>query len=272
MVKSLSLSKKKVTRSVVIPIIAVSLLAATVYYSVPDSLHFRSIAFALGSGQLNSNSLTVYFQTEQLNATFFNGTTWTEGYPTVAGELNSTDIEDIQLEPCPGYGGGNGGPPGPWLATFEYAFDWGIHAGLTGESVMDLGTLEVTNYTFSFYESQNMHLPNSSAPILNYPLQVNATGYWNIGPLLYGPWTWQMNSSQIQRILPNGTDPVNITFNLDLNINLYYQLTTNAGTQTGNATVQWSGPWGTLQLLHENGTLLGFQYGFSDVSLEMIAT
>jgi hypothetical protein len=81
-----------------------------------------------------------------------------------------------------------------------------------------------------------------------------------------------MNSSQIQSILPNGTDAVNITFNLDLNINLYYQLTTNAGTQTGNATVQWSGPWGTLQLLHENDTLLGFQYGFSDVSLEMIAT
>jgi hypothetical protein len=252
-------------------IIAVSLFAATIYYTVPNGLHFKTIAFAMSSGQSNSKGLTVYMQSYILNVTLLNGTTWEGSCPTLAGELNSTDIEEIHFLPEPGYGGGNGFP-GPWLATIEYAFDWGIPASVAGESIVDLGTLEVANYTFSFYESHGSPLPTIGPPMLDYPLQVKATGYWNIGPLLYGPWTWQMNSSQIKSILPDGTDPVNITYNLNLNINLFYQLTTEAGTQTGNSTVQWGGSWGTLQLQHENDTLLGLRYDFSEISLEMMAT
>jgi hypothetical protein len=270
-VKSLSLSKKKAARLIVTGIIAVSLFAAAIYYAVPNSLHFKTIAFALGSGQSNSKSLTVYMQSYILNVTLLNGTIWEGSYPNLAGELNSTDIEEIHFMPEPGYGGGNGFP-GRYLATIEYAFDWGIPASVAGESIVDLGTLNVINYTFSFYEWHDSPLPTKSPPTLDYPLHVNATGYWNIGPLLYGPWTWQMNRSQIQSILPDGTDPVNITYNLNLNIHLFYQFTTEAGTQTGNATVQWGGPWGTLQLQHENETLLGLQYNFSEISLEMMAT
>ncbi len=132
----MSLSKKKVTRSVIIPIIAVSLLAATVYYSVPDSLHLRSIAFALGpslSNSMNSANSSLYSLIADLNVTFQNGTTW-EFYNSPFGlnyvgaaELNSTDIKEIQLFPFPGYS------PGldlqkPFWAAIEYAADWGIRA------------------------------------------------------------------------------------------------------------------------------------------------
>jgi hypothetical protein len=148
--------------------------------------------------------------------------------------------------------------------------DWGVRTGLSGEMPEDLGTLDVANYTFSYYVTMDRPIPTTPAPQLNYTLQVNATGNWNVGPLLYGPWWWQMNSDQIRRTLFNTAEPFNITINLDLSINLYYLLTTNDGTQAGNTRVQWSGLWGIIRPLHQSDELIGFQYDFADVRLMMV--
>lgn len=280
-VKSLSLSKKKVTRSVVIPIVAVSLLAATIYYSVPGSFHLRAIAFALGPNlnSMNANS-SLYSLIADLNVTFQNGTTW-DFYNSPFGlnyvgatELNSTDIKEIQLFPFPGYS------PGldlqePFWAAIEYAADWGIPVNLRGESTLDLGVLNVANYTFGFGDEKDMRPPpDYRIPTLNYTLAVNGTGYWDLGmlPPFYGPWNWHVNIDQIRSILLNTTGPASISFDLDLSMNVFYQITTAEGTQSGSSTVEWSGRWGTLQLLHDGDQLLGLQYSFTEVSLRMMAT
>lgn len=256
--------------------VVVSLLAATVYYSIPDTVHVRSIAFALGPNppnSMNSGNSTVYSLVTELNVTFLNGTVWTSRYPDASiGELNSTDIKEIQLYPLPAYIGGLD-IPGPHWAAIELAADWGIHTDLMGERTVDLGVLNVANYTFSFCEAGDMSLPpNYTIPELNYTLQVDATGYWHLGPELYGPWTWRMNADQIQDILLNATGPANISVNLDLGLIVYYQITSRSGTQAGSATVEWLGKWGAFQLLHDGDKLLGLQYSFSDVSLRMMAT
>lgn len=275
MVKSLSISKKRLTKAVVVAAVAVSLFAATVYYSIPDTFRMRSIAFALGPNlpnSMNSGNSSVYSLVTELNVTFLNGTVWTSRYPDAStGELNSTDIKEIQLYPLPAYMGGLDLPE-PYWAAIEFAADWGIHTELIDERTVDLGVLNVDNYTFSFCEAGDMSWPlNYTTPELNYTLQVDATGYWNVGPEIYGPWTWRIDTDQIQDILLNTTGPANISVNLDLGLIVYYQITTSDGTRAGNATVEWSGRWGTFQLLRDGSKLLGLRYSFSDVSLRMMA-
>jgi hypothetical protein len=282
-VKSLSLSKKKSARLVVIGIVAVSLFAAAIYYAVPDSFHIRSIAFALGpnrSNSMNSANSSVYSLIAEINVTFLNGTTYVTdlNLPTLgavgAGELNSTDIKEIRVYPFPGYSPGLD-LPNPFWAAIEYAADWGIRTSLTGEETASLGVLNVVNYTFGFGDAKDMSPPlGYRIPTLNYTLEVNGTGYWDLGllPPFYGPWNWHMNIDQIQSILLNTTGPASISFDLDLSMNVYYQITTEDGTQTGNAIVGWSGRWGTLQLLNDGDKLVGLRYSFSDISLRMMAT
>lgn len=275
----MSLSKKKAARLVVVGIIVVSLFAAATYYAVPDSLHFKSIAFALGPNlnSMNSNS-SLYALIADLNVTFQNGTTW-EFYNSPFGlnyvgaaELNSTDIKEIQLFPFPGYS------PGldlqkPFWAAIEYAADWGIRTSLTGQETTNLGVLNVVNYTFGFGDARDMRPPAGyRIPSLNYTLWRDATGYWDLGTLPYGPWNWHINSDQIHDILANTTGSASISFDLDLSMTVFYQITTADGTQTGNAIVEWSGSWGTLQLLNDGNGLVGLRYSFSEISLRMMVT
>lgn len=271
----MSLSSMKVTRSVVVAIIAVSLFASGIYYAVPDNHAPRSIAFALGPGQypsMNAVNSTVLSLVTWINVTFQNGTVWMSYYPEASSAgLNSTDIKEIQIFPFPAYLGGFDLPE-PWLAMLQYAMDWKIQTGLAANKTEDLGVLDVKNYTFSFFSSADMRIPpNRSASVLNYTLQVDSTGYWDLGTLPYGPWNWHIRSSQFKDILPDTSEPVNMSFDLDLSVLLYYQVTTQDVTQTGSATVQWAGRWGTVQLLHDGDKLLGFQYSFSDVSLKMVS-
>ena len=277
----MSLSKKKVARLVVIGIISVALFAATIYYTVPDSLHLRSIVFALGPNQsasMNSANSSVYSLIAEINVTFQNGTTFVTdlNLPTLgavgSGELNSTDIKEIRVYPFPGYSGGLDLPK-PYWAGIEYAADWGIRTSLTGEETTSLGVLNVVNYTFSFGMARNMHAPpDFRVPTLNYTLWKDATGYWDLGTLPYGPWNWHINSDQIHDILVNTTGSASISFDVDLSMNVFYQVTTEDGTQTGSAIVEWSGRWGTLQLLNDGDGLVGLRYSFSEISLRMMAT
>jgi hypothetical protein len=191
-----------------------------------------------------------------------------------AGELNSTDIKEIRVYPFPGYSGGLDLPK-PYYAAIEYAADWGIRTSLTGEETASLGVLNVVNYTFGFGESGGMRPPPGfRVPALNYTLEVNGTGYWDLGmlPPFYSPWNWHVNSDQIHDILVNTTGPASISLDMDLSMNVFYQVTTEDGTQTGNAIVEWSGRWGTLQLLNDGDTLVGLRYSFSEISLRMMAT
>ena len=258
-------------------IVLVCAFAASLYYVIPDSPRAKSIAFALGPTSTDSVNSSVYSLGTILNVTFQNGTTWEiSGYPNIAKEFNSTEISQILVLPLPAYLGSGVDLKEPYLILLQYAFDWGIHTTLAGENRTDLGTLQVANYTFSFYMSGHGYpIQNLSvAPLLNYTLAVNTTGYWDIGmpPPFYGPWTWQIDSSRIHEIIINSTDPAEIDFDLDLTLHLYYKSMTLQTTQSGYATVAWSGRWAVLQLLHDAYQLLGFRYADSDIGLTMMAS
>jgi len=265
-VKKLSLSKKKAVKYVAIGIMAVSLFAAIVSYIGPENSHTGLIAFAMGA--VNSQSPnTVYSMGFFLNVTLLNGTSMEN-----PSELNSTDIQQIQFGPTDTYSG-SVNAPGTWIATFQFANDFQISTGVTGETPVDLGMVSVVNATMSFLaanEPAGWSMPQN-IPTLDWPTQFNSTGYWNCWATSKSTCSevWTMNITQIQSILANATDTVNIVFNLDLTSLVYYQFTTTSGTQAGSATEQYSGPCATLQLLHEGDQLVGLRYNSSTVGLTM---
>ena len=274
----MSTTKKRALRLTALAIILVSTLAATLYYTIPDNPHARTVAFALGPRSIASTGSEVYSLSNLINVTFQNGTVWESLWHLDPPDFNSTDITQILILPAPSYAGGlDFGQGVPSLVTLQYAFDWNIHASRAGENQIDLGTLQMANYTFSFYSRANNYpIPdNFSVPRLNYPLQVNGTGNWDTGrpPPYYGPWTWQIDTDDIQNIITNTTNPAEVNFDLDITVNLYYQImTTNNPTQSGYASVTWSGRWAALQLFHDGNQLTGFRYSWTDISLGMITS
>ena len=256
-------------------IVLVCAFAASLYYVIPDSPQAKSIAFALGPSSTNSVNSSVYSLATQMNVTFQNGTVWQIfGWPNISDEFNSTDITQILVLPEPAYGG-QLDIKEHYLLSLQYAFDWKIYTSLASEEPIDLGLLDVVNYTFSHY-LVNYQPPANTPPLypLNYTLQVSTTGYWDIGmpPPFYGPWTWQIDAARIQNIISNATNPAEVNFDIDITVHLYYKITTDSGTQSGYAMVRWAGRWATLQLLHDGDQLLGFRYADSDISLTMMAS
>lgn len=271
----MSTTKKRSITLIALAIILVSTLAATLYYAIPDNAQARTVAFALGPRSIASTGSEVYSMSNQINVTFQNGTVWQSLWHLEPPDFNSTDITQILILPAPSYGGSlNFGTGIQSLVTLQYAFDWNIH---TSTNTTDLGTLDMANYTFSFYSSSN-HYPipyNFSVPTLNYPLYVKGTGNWNTGrpPPYYGPWTWQINTDDIQNIIANTTNPAEVNFDLDVTVNLYYTINiANNPTQSGYAKVSWSGRWAKLLLFHNETQLTGFRYSWTDISLQMITS
>jgi hypothetical protein len=274
----LSLSRKRAAKLTAVAVILVSLFGVTTYYAIPDDPRTKTIAFALGPTSMNSINSSVYSLATVVNVTFQNGTIWESVWhledPLRARyEINSTDITQIVILPCPAYGGGLDLEE-HCLLTLQYAFDWKIYTSLAREEPIDLGLLDVANYTFSHYSANYKPENLTPIPTLNYTLQVNTTGYWDMGmpPPLYGPWTWRIDDARIQNIISNATNPAEVNFDIDILVNLYYQITTDSGTQSGYATVAWAGRWATLQLFHDGNQLLGFRYSCSDIGLRMMAS
>jgi hypothetical protein len=271
----LSTPTKKAIKLTGLAIVLVCAFAASLYYVIPDSPQAKSIAFALGPSSTSSVNSSVYSIGTIMNVTFQNGTVWQiSGHPNISDEFNSTDITQILVLPLPAYGG-QLDLEEHYLLTLQYAFDWKIYTSLESETPIDLGLLDVVNYTFSHYQAN--YPPQANTPPLyplNYTLQVSTTGYWDIGmpPPFYGPWTWQIDAARIQNIISNATDPAEVNFDIDITVSLYYRITTDSGTQSGYATVTWAGRWATLQLLHDGDQLLGFRYSDSDISLTMMAS
>jgi hypothetical protein len=232
---------------------------------------------------------TIYSLQFTLSTTYLNGTTL-ESEQT-AGGLNSTDIEEIQFTPINSYIG-DPGVSGPFVATFQFAHNYQVLTGVTSEPTLDMGTLNTINYTMTNYAADFSSQSNFTWPAnftvpprLNYTYQVSCNGSWSLDqsswytlnntgppPSYWGQPIWTLNADQIQSILANATDTVNIAFNLDMSSIVYYILITPSGTQTGTASVQYSGPWGTLQLFHEGNQLTGYQYSFSNVCLTMTSS
>jgi hypothetical protein len=192
--------------------------------------------------------------------------------PECVGELNSTNIVEIHLDRtltlCTG-------GDSPIIATLLTS-DCTVHSDLVGEIAVDLGVLNVTNERMGGVSSQVSQPPFFGRKYLGYnatPDWTN-TGYWNDyrGFPEDFPPAWQIDSAQIQNILLNASGPAIISFKMDLSVNVDYKSMTNDGnvTSSESGTAQWSGTWGTLQLLHEGDNLIGLTYNFTNIRLDAI--
>lgn len=298
----MSLSKRRAATLAAMSIIAVSLLVGTVYLLVPSDLPIstRTIAaFALGTQDevqararaLSGSASAMFIEGMKLQFKFLNGSTetiWDFGQsdvnewpnfsiPECVGELNSTDIVEIHLDRtltlC--IGGDS-----PIIATLLTS-DCTVHSYLMGETTVDLGVLNVTDELMGGVSSQTSQPPFfARGKYLTYPHAINPqwtnTGCWNDyrGFPEDFPPAWQIDSAQIQNILLNASGPAIINFKMDLSVNVDYKSMTDDGnvTSSESGTAQWSGTWGTFQLLHEGDKLIGLTYNFTNIGLDAILT
>ncbi len=302
MVKTLSLSIKRAAVLAAVSIIAISLLVATIYILVPSDSPIRGIggftvaAFALGikgevrerAAALSGNVSSVMNEGVVLTIKFLNGSTakiWTWGsdyyngptnfsIPACVGQLNSRDIAGVRVDPLFTLNIGGDSPITVVLLTTDYT----IHSDLAGETMEDLGVINVTHLRRGGVSGQGSQPPFSGRHYLNItdaaPDWTN-TGYWDDYrgfPKEDTPPSWGIYDTQIQNILPNASDPVTIIFKMELSINVDYRTMTYDGNVTGsaNGTIQWSGTWGTLQLFHDGEDLIGLSYDFPSIYLDAI--
>jgi hypothetical protein len=152
----MSLSKKKAMISTVIGMLAVSLFAVSLFYFVPLNSQEGSVVFAMGAFDSSAQN-GVYYMQFVLNVTLLNGTSVQN-----ASELNFADIQQIQqIQVSPAdiyYGDVNA--PGSWYCIFQFAHDYQIYTGVTGETTLDLGMVDVENSTMSFLSANGL-MPRS---------------------------------------------------------------------------------------------------------------
>jgi hypothetical protein len=303
---TLSLSLRRGMMLAVLSITGVSLLVAGIYLALPRGVPTRTYAvsaFVLGTRDevesharsLSGNASAIMVEGMKLEVKFLNGsieTIWSDGItdmdgitdinawpnfsiPRCEGELNSTDIVEIHLDFVHTVEIGGEGPIIAVLVTKNYT----VHSDLLDETVADLGVLNVSNARQGGVTSMISQPPFFGRDYLA-PYDANpewvCTGFWNDyrGFPKDFPPAWQMNSNQIQSILFNATGSVIISFKMDLSANVEYRSFTSPTnvTSVGSGTAQWSGTWGTFQLLHEGDKLIGLTYNFTNVYLDAILT
>jgi hypothetical protein len=91
------------------------------------------------------------------------------------------------------------------------------------------------------------------------------TGHWK------NYYEWQLDMEDLKSIIGAGSSQVNITFNLDYSLILRYLLVTGGEKTYGDANMQWSGKWGTLQFTYDEHGLTSVKFSFVAVKLLAIA-
>jgi hypothetical protein len=300
MVRNLSFSMRKAAALAAVSIIAVSLLVGAIYLLIPSDSPISGravVAFALGTEPEVLERATALSGIASpamnigvvLTIKFLNGSSekiWTFGpdyyngptnlsIPTCTGQLNSTDIAGIRVDPLFALHIGGGGPITVVLTTADYA----IGSDLAGDAIEDLGVINVTHQRHGGVAGIGSQSPFFGRQYLNYSAASDwtNTGYWNDYrgfPKEDTPPSWGIYDTQIQNILLSASDPAKIIFEMDLKINVDYKTMTYDGNVTSslNGTAQWSGTWGTLQLIHDGEDLIGLTYNFPNIYLDAILT
>jgi len=285
----MSESKKELLKPMILAIMSASLLGTLVYYFVPQNTRFITVAFALGgSSEISGNYSTLFIQELGLNATFLNGSviqvyrtggestpsgvTFPEGH---SGEINATQLKKIKVFVT-------GGVSLEGKGSLEFLVWWAqnrtINTALVAEETKDMGSSKTVGVKMGVASSSSLQekLWHEGSFWKEFweelwkELNVNvtektSTGYWNVTD-----FAWEIDLDRLGSML-HGSNPADITFTLDISMNLKYKVMTSYGDITGDAELQWSGTWGTLQLLHEADKILIVRYDFSNIKLNMIA-
>ena len=272
----MSESKKELLKPAILAVIAASLLGTVVYYFIPQGPPFSMVAFALGRNtQVSGDYSTLFVHGLGFNVTFLNGSTipvytifpmdeqGEVNFPEVYnGEINATDLEKITIYVTEGVGMYDRGSLKFIVGCVQNRT---INVDLLmDEGIVDMGSSKTVGDTWraSFGDVPREEL--SEFPLNVTLKESTSTGYWATTDFV-----WEIGVQQLGDILHNSST-ANVTFALDASMCLKYKVVTSEGNVTGDAELQWSGTWGTLQLLHEGDEVLLVRYSFSNIKLNMI--
>ncbi|MEM3566368.1 MAG: hypothetical protein QXK18_05800 [Candidatus Bathyarchaeia archaeon] len=280
----MSMSKREFFKPIISGAIAALLLGAITYYliPIPRSPSFAVIAFALGSSkQFSGNYFTLFVDSLNITFSHSNGSTiqihppWQSDNYTInlnfpkeyAGELNLTDLEKITVS----------------ITTLLYMNDESTLKFIVGvienrtidvnlhvdERTINLGYSKVSGKSFGFVSGTGTEeIRKEVHKILsNLTDNINeriSTGYWNVTDYI-----WEISIEELKDML-SGSNLANITFTMEKDMFLKYYVVTPEGSIYGESNLQWSGIWGTFQLILWEDETTTIRYDISNIELNMI--
>ena len=275
---------KEMFRPVITVVLVAVMLAAAVYYYVPDKAGLSGIVFALGPGsQLTGEEVVSELPTVHLIAIFSNNSytsifDFDHDQDVYVGEVDAKDLTSINIS----LGQSQGAVGAPYdKLTVNLLDNRTVHSLLIGNETVDLGMSQVIGHPNGFMAGNLIDTridPNQPWRILEpWPdLPINAcssnlvstTGHW--GTRWGGEF--QLNVSELQRVIGNGLNQVNVTFNLSYDIMLRYELVYQGDKTYGDASLHWSGEWGTIQFIYDQNGLTSMKYDFRAIKLVAFPT
>jgi hypothetical protein len=271
------MSSKQLFKSAIEVIILTALLAATVYYFIPENVKLPAIAFAVGpSSQITGEEIAEYEAGIGLDATFLNGSCITIfrsdlDHEAYVGEFSALDLKSINVT-LPGV---SRIPQTYDKIVMRWVENKTVDTLMLNSEAVNMGTARVVGFLNGIMSLKSGE--DSSEPGDWSDLPINATifptqdasygtGYWK------NYYEWRLDMDELKSIVGEGSVQVNITFNLDYSLILRY-LIVNEGVKTyGDANLQWSGRWGTLQFIYDEHGLASVKFTFAAVKLIAAAT
>jgi hypothetical protein len=252
------------------------LLAAAVYYFVPENVKLPAIAFAVGpSSQITGEEIAAYETGISLDATFLNGSSITifqsdQSHEAYVGEFSAQNLKSINVT-LPGV---SRIPQTYNKIVMRWVENKTVDTLLQNNEVVNMGTAKVVGFLngiMSLRSGEDSNEPGNwtdlpiNATICPTQAESYGTVYWK------NYYEWHLDMDTLKSIIDEGSNQVNITFNLDYSIILRYMLI-NGGIKTyGDADLQWSGRWGTMQFIYDEHGLTSVKFSFVAVKLIAVA-
>jgi hypothetical protein len=279
--------RRELLRSAIVAIMSASLLGATTYFIFQSDRGTIPIAFALGEdGQFSENYSLLEGSSLILQLTYLNGSVATTPTPSrekmnqvgifneYDGEFNGTELQKITVSVFDFdsflY---NNSTDVRYLVTWFR--DRIVNATLADQDqkTADLGTSKSIGRHWNMQsgrigdpkqEQYKLLLDAIKASFNVTVKEFYSTRYWKATD-----YVWAISANQLAELL-HGSGTINITFTMDISNELTYSIIrTPEEDITGNATVSWTGTWGTLQLTHEEGKISSVNYNFKIIRLVM---
>jgi hypothetical protein len=278
---------KELFRQMITVVLVVTLLAAAVYYFVPAKTGLSGIVFALGpSSQLAGDKVVSELPTIHLLASFINGSyvmvfEFNQDQDVYTGEVDARDLKSIYIS-----GGLSQAAVGvPDKLTVNLLNNRTVYSSLKGNGTVDLGTSQIIGEPSGFMTGNDYALTGNwtDMPIdANNSDVVYTTGHWKgvdrfkeediLGRGIGHCGEFQLNVSELHEVLGNGFYQANLTFNLDYDIMLRYELVDQGKTTYGDASLHWSGELGTIQFTYDQNGLTSMKYDFRAIKLVAFPT
>jgi hypothetical protein len=282
-------TRKTLLKSMIAAIMLACLLVAAIYCffepqggltSVPlvfdEASHLSGESYSLlGGDWLNLEAVFSNGSVIAANLLSADSTQGVQMLREYSGEFNATGLKAIVLS-VTSVGADLGNAASTMRALVAFRRNRIITATLRDENTKttDLGSSQALGFVKTIDAGRldsNRQYYKAMLDQLQASLSVtgefaSSRGYWRIPD-----YVWRMNVDTLGSVL-RGSGTVQIAFALDVNMDLKFGLFRTAGENlTGATNLKWTGTWGTLELIHEDGEITRVGYKFSFMALVMMS-